>query len=400
MPLKYLLAVLASHPIQYVAPLYRAIAAREEIDLTVYYCWNSVGSMDPDFQHKIEWDIPLFGGYRHEFLTNLSPRPGPSFLGQVNPGILRELRRRRYDAILVQNYTIASSWLALLGAWRSGTPMILRGVADLLFTRPGYKRALKKMALPWLFGLFDAFLWSCSSNADYFRHYGVRKEKLFFFPCAVDNDFWRREVQKFRGKKAALKAEAGIPPEAPVILFVAKLVPRKRPMLLMEAFERLPRGASPWLLFVGDGPQRGDLERRARERGLDRVVFAGFQNQTRLSRFYAMADVFVLPSDRDPEPKALNEAMNFGLPALVSDRLGTAGDLVRPGENGYICPLDDVESWAERLSELVASPSFRREMGRRSAEIVAEWSFENDVNGLIGALESIRGARFQGSADA
>src|SRR5262245_15376570 len=73
---QYRLAVLTSHPIQYQAPLFRALASRPEIDLHVFFCcrWGIEHYHDPGFGVSFSWDTPLLLGYRSTFLHNLSPR--------------------------------------------------------------------------------------------------------------------------------------------------------------------------------------------------------------------------------------------------------------------------------------------------------------------------------------
>lgn len=391
---QYQLAVLASHPIQYHAPLFRALAARHEIDLTVYFCWNSIGKFDPEFACHVAWDVPLLAGYKYRFLSNLSLRPGPSFFGQVNPTIVQELRRNHYDAILLQEYTTATVWFGFLEARLTRTPIIFRGEADLLLPRSRWRVTLKRVLLPWLFKHIDAFLYSCTRNANYYRHYGVPGEKLFFCPCAVDNVFWQEQAGKFRDAKSTLKEKMGTPSESPVILFVGKLIPGKRPLDLLRAFAGVYSRCNAWLVFVGDGSLKPDLEHYCKQGGFQRVLLTGFKNQSEIAPFYAMADIFVLASDYDRSPKALNEAMNFGIPVITTDRVGTAPDLVKHGENGFIYPVGDVSTLQDYLAKLLEDPGFREQMGKRSLEIVSEWSFENDVKGILAALDYIQTKRF------
>jgi glycosyltransferase involved in cell wall biosynthesis len=255
---------------------------------------------------------------------------------------------------------------------------------------------MKRKLLPWLFRRVDGFLYSCSANAHYYKHYGVPDEKLFFCPCAVDNEFWQEQAERFKPRKRELKEQYGIGVDSPVALFVGKLIDRKRPQDLLRAFEGVYRNYNASLVFVGDGTLRGELEREVKERGLERVYFLGFKNQTELGPCYGMADVFVLPSDYDPSPKALNEAMNFGLPVIVTDRVGTAPDLVHHGVNGFIYPVGDVGALRRHLSELLEDSGRREHMGRRSLEIVSRWSFEEDVRGILKALDYVcsrRGSR-------
>jgi glycosyltransferase involved in cell wall biosynthesis len=222
----------------------------------------------------------------------------------------------------------------------------------------------------------------------------VPDEKLFFCPCAVDNAFWREQAKKLKGAKESLKYKMNIPSESPVILFVGKFIPRKRPLDLLQAFEGLPSSKlQAWLVFVGDGSLKPALTGYVQEHNLRRVAFAGFKNQSELAPFYAMADVFVLPSEHDPSPKALNEAMNFSLPVVTTDRLGTAPDLVRHGENGFVYPMGNVSALQGFLSEILESPEVCEEMGECSLEIVSEWSFENDIKGVVAALDYIRHRR-------
>ena len=81
----YRLAILTSHPIQYQAPLFKKLAERPEIDLTVYFCWDfgaGKKSLDAEFGKKIKWDIPLLEGYEYKFLKNFSLKPSSEFLGR------------------------------------------------------------------------------------------------------------------------------------------------------------------------------------------------------------------------------------------------------------------------------------------------------------------------------
>ena len=142
----YRLAILASHPIQYQTPLFRALAARSEIDLTVLFCsdWGLKPYRDDGFGQELKWNIPLLDGYRSEVLANKSPRPNLSHLGGlINPGIVRRLRRGYFDALWVHGWARATDWLAVLTAFASGIPVLLRGETNLLPTLPRPKEKLK-----------------------------------------------------------------------------------------------------------------------------------------------------------------------------------------------------------------------------------------------------------------
>jgi glycosyltransferase involved in cell wall biosynthesis len=400
---KYKLAALTSHPIQYQAPLFRKLAEHSEIDLMVYFCSDHgvTEKVDPGFGIAFKWDIPLLHGYPYKFLKNFSFNSSPSkTLGLINLGIITELWRNRYDALLIHGYTLAINWIATLGAVATRTPIIFRGETDLLLPRSKWKRILKRFLLPRLFKQINAFLFSYTGNADYYKHYGVSDRKFFFCPCAVDNAFWQEQAQKLKDQKPTLKQQFGIPPESPAILFVGKLIPIKRPFNLLQAFEGVPDKLKVWLVLVGDGPLKSDLAQYVKQRSLQNVCFTGFKNQSEIAPFYAMADMFVLCSDHDSSPKVLNEAMNFALPVITTNRVGTSPDLVKQGENGFIYPVGDVDTLRSHLLRLLENPELREMMGQHSLEIVSKWSFEEDVKGILAALGYVHKDRIKASHDA
>ena len=98
------LAILALHPVQYHAPLYREIAASGAVDLTVLYCARRGNKP----QYEEEWDVALLDGYRHHFLLNLGRVGWPQPLSRINPGVVSWLVRERYDVLMIQGYTPVS----------------------------------------------------------------------------------------------------------------------------------------------------------------------------------------------------------------------------------------------------------------------------------------------------
>lgn len=388
------LAILTSHVIQYQTPLFRKLAREPGIKLTIYFCWDfgAKRTFDSQFGKEIMWDIPLLEGFRHHFLPNLSPSPSSDFWGQVNPGIVGKLKRGGYDALLVYGWNSFTNWLAFFAAFTLGIPMLLHGESPLRqeHARRGVRRAVKRLVLPWLFRRVAAFLYIGEENREFYEYFGVPKEKLFFTPYAVDNERLFAEAERLRMRKGALKRELlGLSPNIPVVLFVGKLMAKKRPLDLLEAYRRVPFEEKA-LVFVGDGELRGVLESQVREEKIPHVFFEGFRNQTELPRYYALADVFVLPSGAgETWGLVVNEAMCFGVPVIVSSEVGCGPDLVREGENGYTFPVGDVDELARRLGELIRDPARRKSFGTRSREIVRGYSHTRDIEGIRAALRAV-----------
>jgi glycosyltransferase involved in cell wall biosynthesis len=106
---------------------------------------------------------------------------------------------------------------------------------------------------------------------------------------------------------------------------------------------------------------------------------------------YGAADAFVLASSHEPWGVVVGEAMAFGLPVVLSDRIGAAADLLREGENGYGFPVGDVPALAGGLARLVEDPARREGMGRRSDRIMDDWTYETSVQGFADAVREATG---------
>jgi glycosyltransferase involved in cell wall biosynthesis len=393
--MKYKLAIVASHPIQYQAPLFRALARDPRLDVTVYYCWDfgvSEPGYDKELGVKLKWDVPLLEGYNHVLLENLSPAPGPSFFGQINPSIVGELKKNKYDAVLVHGYTTATSWLVHLSQWYTGARVIMRGEADMGKLNGPLKNAAKSLILEALFRIVPAFLFSYRLNREFFMHYGVPEEKLFFFPCAVDNDFFGRKFGELKKKKNEIKKSIGMKNlKAPTFIFIGKLMKRKRTFDILKACELLGGKADFNLIFIGDGEDRRGLEDYVRERGMKNVYFLGFKNQSEIPLYYAVSDVLLLPSEFDPSPKQVNEAMNFGIAFIVSDRVGTAPDLIVESGSGFIHRFGDVEAMARLMEKMITDRALLKKCRENSFRALGEWNYEKDADGLVAAVESLSG---------
>lgn len=384
-------AFLTSHPIQYQVPLFRALARRPEIDLTVLFCSDQGlrEYRDVGFASSVKWDAPLLGGYRHAFLTNVSPlrnghRP---FLKVINPGILPRLRGERFEVLIVHGWAHATSWLAFAGAYRAGMPLLLRGESTGLREPGGVKGILKRRVLGWLFGRAAGCLAIGTLNRRFYRRHGVADERIFFAPYAVDNDFFRAAADKYRPLRDRLRREERIPTDACVFLFCGKLTPVKRPLDLVEAFTALPANLATCLLFVGDGPLRDAVETLAHGRHDIRVT--GFRNQGEVPRYYALADVLVLPSAFEPWGLVVNEALNFGLPIIASDQVGCAVDLVRPRSTGEVVAVGDIQGLARAMLPYAVAPPGRRP--RAALDVIEAWGVTAAADGIVKAVvETVR----------
>jgi glycosyltransferase involved in cell wall biosynthesis len=381
------LAYFVSHPIQYQAPLLRRIAREPDIELEVFFSSDHTvrGYVDEGFGIKVEWDVPLLDGYRSSFLPRWRDAGGePGFARPLSRGIFEALEHGHFDAVWSHGYSTANSLRVIASASMLRIPLLLRAESTLHDRlRNRAKLLAKDLFFCGLRPQVSAVLAIGQANARYWRRYLGEEMPIFRMPYAVDNAFFQRRADEVARSGDALRAELGLEPGRAVILFASKLQERKRCADLVAA-HRLLGQPRPYLLIVGDGEERENLERQAN--GDPDVRFLGFRNQTELPRFFDLCNVFVLPSRHEPWGLVVNEAMNAGRAVVVSDDVGCQEDLVREGETGAVFPAGNVPALAEALQRVLGTPGLAGRMGAAARRRIDQFSFEQDVAGLREAL--------------
>jgi glycosyltransferase involved in cell wall biosynthesis len=172
----------------------------------------------------------------------------------------------------------------------------------------------------------------------------------------------------------------------PMLLAVGNLVALKRHNLMIEALAELP-GVD--LVIVGDGPERGAIERLARERKVtDRVRLLGRLPQNRLPEIYSAADLLLLVSTSEGWPNVLLESMACGTPVIVSDIDGIA-DIVAAPEAGRILADVTPRRLAAAIRDLLSAPPSRAAT-RRYAE---QFDWQSTTEGQITLFHDILNRR-------
>jgi glycosyltransferase involved in cell wall biosynthesis len=137
--------------------------------------------------------------------------------------------------------------------------------------------------------------------------------------------------------------------------------------------------------MVGDGALRPAVEEEIRTTGAP-IHLTGFLNQSAIPDAYGAADALVLASETETWGLVVNEAMACGLPAVVSDRVGCAADLVTDGETGFVYPCADVPALASRLARLASEPALVNRLSDAARKRVAVYSVKEAADGLCRAV--------------
>ena len=391
-PLRLLLV--STHPVQYATPIFRLLAKDPRLEIEVAYCsmQGAEPEIDPDFQVHVKWDIPLLDGYRWVRLPNRFGKPKlGSFFGLSNTAIWPLIRRGNFDGVLLYTgYVCATFWIAVVAAKVTGTAVLFGTDATSYQPRDRkqWKVPIKKLLLPSIFRLADIVTMPSEAGRKFAAEMGVPEGRVVVTPFVVDNDWWKQRTAEV--DRRAIRNEWGIPEDAPVAMFCAKLQPWKRPHDALRAFAAANVKNS-YLVFAGDGALRQSLETEARTLGVtERVRFLGFVNQSGLAAVYRSSDLMILPSEYDPCPVVVCEAMLCGCPVALSDEIRGRLDLVRDGVTGFIYPCGNVEALAKVLSSTLGDAGKIRRLSCAAMARMETWSPRENVDAIVGALEMAR----------
>lgn len=177
------------------------------------------------------------------------------------------------------------------------------------------------------------------------------------------------------GDGAAFRAQHGIPPDRPLMLYVGRVAYEKNVHFLIEVVEATQRRLPDMLLVIaGEGPAREALERDVARRGLlKHVLFSGYLGRDReLPDCYAAADAFVFASRTETQGLVLLEAMAAGTPVVTTAVMGTEA-VMADGLGGLVVP-EDASSFGDALSRLLGDNELSSRLSREAAQKASEWS--------------------------
>jgi glycosyltransferase involved in cell wall biosynthesis len=373
------IAVVTPQPTPYRDPFWNTVAEQPGVELDVFYCYAK-GEDRP-------WELDWPWKFRGEVL------PGWALLGDHNgywnPGILRRLREKSYDAILLGGYNHLTMLAAACFVRRRGIPYLLMCESFERLRRPSWRRWVKVPLVRWIVGGAWGLLPTGKLARDYLLRFGGRADRYAYCPNVPDVEWFRSQSGQWEGQRNSLRRELGIT-DGPVVLFVGRLIWKKGVDLLLEAVARLAEKQRIWVLLLGDGPERARLQRQAGELGIAPwVKFLGFQQPRELPRFYAAGDVFVLPSRTEPWGVVVVEALASGLPVVVTELVGCYPDVVNRPEVGVVVPPDNSAALAEGIQSVLARGVNRDEIHRHWQPIFERMRYESVARDLLRLLEPL-----------
>jgi glycosyltransferase involved in cell wall biosynthesis len=361
------IALVTNYLPPYRLPLYRLLHERYGVEV---HCFGGEAHYVPESLKDLDRQIEA------------APFPAYRLARQRDAGALAE----HHDAVISVIAGRVALPAAYRGARRAKTPFLLwaslwRHPLTLAHTFSlGLMRRIYRRA--------DAIVTYGPHVSRYVARYRKGTEGVFVAPQAVEPWVFAREVPESEQAewRAEIHRSSGLPPDAPIVLYVGRLVHDKGVDVLLRAWQHLRRDDAV-LCFVGDGPLAGRVGA-----GGAGVVLAGRMERERLPVAYAAAHSVVVPSiatRRFLEPWGLvcNEAMHQGTSVIASTAVGAVpGGLIAHGADGLVVRPGDDRELAGAIAQVLEDRPLRDRLGRVARTAVQPYTYEAAADAFGQAL--------------
>ena len=359
---KIRVAIVTNIPAPYRLPVYALLAQEPDLDLHVVYC----SGREPDR----EWNLGQ-ARFSHTFLNESFVRYKGRYI-HANHDVWSVLLTIKPDIVVTTGFNpthlMAYAWARMHGARHVAmTDGTLESEATLSAPHRWVRRHV--------YAHTAAFIGASDGAMRLYQSYGIDSEAMFKSHLCADNALF-----------------FGAPPQDKRydFMFCGRFEAVKNPFFALdvarEAARRLGRRVS--IVFVGSGGLEGEIRSYAKTIEADvETAFPGFARQEALPEWYGASRIFLFPTRWDPWGVVANEACAASVPVLVSEVAGSANELVRDGENGFVMPLD-LEQWTDAAVRLLTDESLYAAMAARCRERVAEYSYDNAARGIAQAVRA------------
>ncbi len=367
------IAVVANTPPPYRVPMYNRIARTPGVALHVIFCSRR--------EPNRFWDLPPFE-FSHTFLPERFVAAGERYIHN-NIEVLPALKAFDADVIVTDGFNPTHLYGILYSTFK-GIPHV--PMTDGTEVSERALSGIHRMVRRFVFARSAAYLSASLGGKRLYLSYGIEAERCFLTPLCANN--------------AAFTPPLGSGAKSFDFIFCSRMEPGKSPLFALDVAVETARrlGRKVRILFAGSGSLEKQLKQTAAQHtDLVDAVFHGFATQGDLPGLYQSASIFLFPTLADVWGVVANEACAAGLPVIVSPHAGVVDELVRDGENGFVCDLD-VAQWADRSVRLLTDEAMWHAFSRRSLDLVSNYTFDHAAAGVVEAcsLARARGNRQSG----
>ena len=340
-------------PSPYQRDILRALAQRPEVELSVFYLEASVPE-SPWPKHPLQPYERILHGFWFHLGT------GRCHINFPLPNL------RKFDVVVMNTLmSITGQWLIRTALRRK--PWIFWG------ERLGNRGGIHGACASTLHRATGIAAIGTFAEEDYRARFP--EPRYFRIPYHCD-------LEAFFAAPRRSRADGHV-----VFLFCGQMIARKGVDLLFTAFQRL--GGAARLLLVGPEAQLPEFLAPLPPAVRERVEYAGFQAPEDLPKFFARADVFILPSRYDGWGVVVNQALGAGMPIICSDMVGAARDLVEVEANGLVFPSGNAPALADCMQRFIQQPGLIDSWGKVSRRRAQHWTPEAGAAKWVEALQAV-----------
>jgi glycosyltransferase involved in cell wall biosynthesis len=383
------LAILATHPIQYQAPLFKELSKYENIKLTVlfYSDYSAKKFNDKEFNREINWNANILDGYENKVIGVLNNSKEIGFNNPSVKNLDNILNKKNYDIVLIQGWNHWANIKAIFAAKKNGLKIMMRSEAtDHFENKKSIRRIIREIVLKIIFKKIDYFIAIGENNKNFYLKRNIENKNIGFAPYSVDNKLF--EIKNKNNEGNVIKDKLKLSNSKKIILFASKLTERKHLDDLLKAYIKLEK-PKPYLLIVGSGEKAEETRSYITENKLDDVKLYGFKDQNEIKEFYTIADIFILPSIKETWGLVVNEAMCANCAIIVSDQVGSAKDLVVEGKNGYIYKARNIEELSNSIRRCLQNENYIK-YGNYSRVLIKKYNIDKTAEGIVKAINELK----------
>lgn len=379
------LAVVTSIPTPYRDPFWGVVSALPHVDLDVYYC--AQGKSDRP------WTIDWNQDFNHFSLPsrNLLPFRRADAAAFWVDGLQKRLCDGNYDAVIIGGYNHPCMLFAMWTCRKRNVPFFL--VCETYQIRNRGLSRLRRLFVQRLCRIAAGGLPTGTLATRFLRAHGMPKSRTIRMPNVPNVPEWTRNVAQQRTDQSTLRKSLGVAEGSDVVVFVGRLIKKKRPELLIRAFAAaaVPKAV---LVLVGDGPLIDDCRKIAAELTIsDRVLFPGFCQRDEIERWFAISSLFVLPSSETWGVAAI-EAQASGLPVILSDEVGSHPEVVRTPANGEVVPAGSSTLLSEAIVRCLSRHHCPDAVLQAATQLETEFRYSTLAVRLIDGIRNNISANF------
>ncbi len=304
----------------------------------------------------------------------------------LNKDVFHTLRQYNPDVVVTTGYDTIAYWQAFLYCKFAKKKYILWNGTTFLSAHgtKGLHRLLKTIIIR----KADKYLAYGTKAKEYLESFGAKRQDIHIATNTVDVNYFRNEILRYRNNNN-FREERNKYPKI-LLLSVGQLVKRKGVEQLLKALLCLD-DPEIGCIILGNGPEEKYLQRFCVDNKLHNVFFEGFRQQEDMPKYYALADIFILPSFEEVWGLVVNEALAGGLYVFCSKYTGAAYDLIKKDWNGELfdpSEIADISALIKQAKENIGSIRSRREDISRS--ICREYSIAKSGRSFLRAIDSLK----------